>query len=117
MQQFQDGLQILPDWPQMGQIWDFLRSVSVHFGSLSQNVLKLILKSHRFVPIGANLTYLNAIFDIPVTDSPRKLTPTTVPGHLGCHHYTHLHVLVLQHTTDDKRTRAGMINSNEYVLL
>ena len=31
--------------PKMEQIWDFLRSVSVHFGSPSQNVLKLILKS------------------------------------------------------------------------
>ena len=30
----------------MGEMWDFLRSVSVHFGSPSQNVLKLILKSH-----------------------------------------------------------------------
>ena len=30
------------DWPQMGQIWDFLRSVSVHFGSVSQYVLSLI---------------------------------------------------------------------------
>ena len=26
------GIQIGSDWPQMGQIWDFLRSVSVHFG-------------------------------------------------------------------------------------
>ena len=25
------GIQIGSDWPQMGQIWDFLRSVSVHF--------------------------------------------------------------------------------------
>ena len=40
----------------MGQIWDFLRSVSVYFGSESQNVLKLILKSPRFVPFGANMT-------------------------------------------------------------
>ena len=42
------------DWLQMGQIlmWDFLRSVSVHFGSPSQNVLKQILKSPRFVPFG-----------------------------------------------------------------
>ena len=39
----------------MGQIWDFLRSVSVHFGSPSQNVLKIIFKSPRFVPFGANL--------------------------------------------------------------
>ena len=40
------AIQIGSDWPQMGmgQIWDFLRSVSVHFGSSSQNVLKLILK-------------------------------------------------------------------------
>ena len=28
----------------------------VKFGSVSQNVLKLILKSPRFVPFGANLT-------------------------------------------------------------
>jgi len=27
------GIQIGSDWPQMGQIWDFLRSVSVHFVS------------------------------------------------------------------------------------
>ena len=27
------GNQIEADWPQMGQIWDFLRSVSVHFGT------------------------------------------------------------------------------------
>ena len=36
------------DWPQMGQIQDFFRSDSVHFGSARQNVLKLILKSPRF---------------------------------------------------------------------
>ena len=42
--------------PQIGQIWDFLRSVSIHFGSPSQNVLKLILKSPRFVSFGADLT-------------------------------------------------------------
>ena len=39
------GIQIGSDWLKMRQIWDFLRSVSVHFGSSSQNVLKLILKS------------------------------------------------------------------------
>ena len=54
------GIQIRSDWPLMGQIWDFFRSVSVHFGFVqtihipviiqadfvdtSQNVLKLILK-------------------------------------------------------------------------
>ena len=36
----------------MGQIWDFLRSVSVRFGASRQNVLKLILKRPRFVPFG-----------------------------------------------------------------
>ena len=29
------GIQIGSDWPQMGQIWDFLISVSVHFDSAS----------------------------------------------------------------------------------
>ena len=41
--------------PKMGQILDFLRSVSVHFGSGSRNVLKLVLKSPKFVPFGTNL--------------------------------------------------------------
>ena len=50
------AIQIGSDWPQMGQIWDFLRSVSVHFGAVRQNVLKLVLKSPRFVPFGVNLT-------------------------------------------------------------
>ena len=50
------GIQIGSDWPQMGQIWDILRTVSVHFGLVSQNVMKLILKSHRFAPFGAYLT-------------------------------------------------------------
>ena len=49
-------IQIGSDWPQIGHIWDFLRSVSVHFGAGRQNVLKLILKSPRYVPFGANLT-------------------------------------------------------------
>ena len=31
---FKFGIQIGSDWPQMGQICDFLRSVLVHFGSL-----------------------------------------------------------------------------------
>ena len=48
---------------QIGQIWDFLRSVSVHFGSGSQNVLKLIFKSPKFVPFGANLTHFGATAD------------------------------------------------------
>ena len=37
---------------------DFLRSVSVRFGSLRQNVPKMILKSPRIVPFGANLTQI-----------------------------------------------------------
>ena len=54
------GIHIGSDWPQLAQIWDFLRSVSVHFGSASQNVLKLILKSPRFVLFWTNLTNLDA---------------------------------------------------------
>ena len=50
------GIKIESDWPQIGQIWDFLRSVSVHFGTGRQNVLKLILKGPTFVPFGANMT-------------------------------------------------------------
>ena len=47
----------------MGHIWEFLKSVSVRFGS--QNVLKLILKSQIFVPFGANLTQFGANSSIP----------------------------------------------------
>ena len=50
-------------WHHIGSVgpnWDkfenLKRSVSVHFGSVIQNVLKLILKSPRFVSFGANLT-------------------------------------------------------------
>ena len=50
------SIQIGSDWPQMGQIWEFLRLVSVHFGSLSQNVLKLVLKSPTFVQFESNLS-------------------------------------------------------------
>ena len=51
------------DWPQMGQIWDFLRSVSVHFGSASQNVLKLIFPDlSHMVLVWPNL---DDKFDIP----------------------------------------------------
>ena len=48
---------LMSNWSQMVHILNFLRTVSVHFGSPSQNVLKLILKSPRIVPFGA-LTYL-----------------------------------------------------------
>ena len=40
----------------MGQIWGFLRSVSVQFGSVSQIVLKLILKSRDLSSFGVTLT-------------------------------------------------------------
>ena len=39
------GIQIGSDWPQNGTNLGLLRSVSVYFGSVSQNVLNLILKS------------------------------------------------------------------------
>ena len=45
------GIQIGLDWPQIGKIWDFLRSVSVHFGAVRQNVLKLIFKKSQICPI------------------------------------------------------------------
>ena len=35
------GVQIWSDWPQMGQICDFLRSASVHFGSVTSLILWL----------------------------------------------------------------------------
>ena len=47
------GIQIGSDWPQKGQIWNFLRSV---LRSASQYVLKLIRKNTKIVPFGANLT-------------------------------------------------------------
>ena len=53
----QQGMPELPyNWARLakkGHIWNLLRSVSVHYGSKSQNVLKVILKSPRFVPFGA----------------------------------------------------------------
>ena len=61
-------IQIVSDWPQMGQIWDFLRSVSVHFGAPRQNVLKLILKSPRFVLFGANLSQFGTKREVPVVN-------------------------------------------------
>ena len=45
----------------MGHIWEFSRSVSVHFGSASQNVPKLILKSPRIVP-KSETAVLNDLF-------------------------------------------------------
>ena len=44
-QGFQIWHQIGSDWPQMGQIWDFLKSVSVHFGTETD------LKKSKICPI------------------------------------------------------------------
>ena len=54
------GIRIGSDWPEMGHIWDFLRLVSVN-----QNVMKLILKSPRFVLFRANLTKFATNPDTP----------------------------------------------------
>ena len=45
------GTQRVLDWTKIGQIFDFLRSVSVHFGSSSQNALKSDLKKCRIFSI------------------------------------------------------------------
>ena len=53
--QLLQGCPILPqngtDWHQKGQIWDFWRYFSVHFGSPSQNVLKNDLQKSQICPI------------------------------------------------------------------
>ena len=38
------GIKIESDWPQIGQIWELLRSVSVHFGAVSQKYTETDLK-------------------------------------------------------------------------
>ena len=62
------AIQIGSDWLQMGQIWDLLRSVSVYFGSSSQNVLKSDLKTT--FPSGVNLTSLSATYKDYTADTP-----------------------------------------------
>jgi len=47
-----------PDWHQMGQMWDFLRSVSQNEKNF------IILNSSRFVPFGAKLAQFEAKPDI-----------------------------------------------------
>ena len=51
---------------QIGPTWDFLRSVSVHFGSASKNVLKLIFKKKsQICPIwGSICPHFDAKFNI-----------------------------------------------------
>ena len=67
-------LQIGSYWPQMGQIWAFLRSVSVHFGAGRQNVLKLIWKSPRFVPFRANMTQFGWQIWHPALQTSRSMS-------------------------------------------
>ena len=56
--EFEEGMsESATNWVRLGsnrKIWEFLRPVSVHFRQPSQNVRKLITKSHRFVQFGAN---------------------------------------------------------------
>ena len=77
-------IQIGSDWPQMGQIWDFLRSVSVHFGAPRQNVLKVIFKSLIFVPFGANLTHFGSKSGRPV-DLSNSAVWLNLPDSQYCH--------------------------------
>ena len=46
--------QIRSDWPQMGQIWDFLKSVSVHFGSHRQTQTQVIALLKLFLTKSGN---------------------------------------------------------------
>ena len=47
---------IWSDWLQMGQIWDFLRLVSVHFGAPAPKCTETDLKKSHICPIWGNLT-------------------------------------------------------------
>ena len=51
--------------PQMGQIWDFLRSVSVHFGARAKMHWNWSLKFPDLSHLGPNWPYLDAKFDVP----------------------------------------------------
>ena len=66
-------------YPQMRQIWDFFRTVSVHFGAPRQNVLKLILKSPRFVPFltkfGCQIWHRLSIHRLQVNLYPPNMSP------------------------------------------
>ena len=68
------GIQIGPGWPQIGQIWDILRSILVHLSSARKNVPKLILKSPRFVPFGVNLIQHSQNVRKLILKSPRYLS-------------------------------------------
>ena len=89
------GCQVRPQigshWPQMGQIWDFLRSVSVHFGALRQNVLKLILKSPRFVASGSAAE----IPGISLPSSSCQWTPDKFVRYLVVSSSLHLYFIII----------------------
>ena len=70
----QAWLQTHSDWPQIGRIWVFLRSVSIHFGSPRKNILRSDLKSPEFLPFGAILTQFGAKPNI------HGSVPPLVPG-------------------------------------
>ena len=58
------------DWPQMGQMWDFLRSDLSSFWSREQKLLNYDLKKSRICPIlVGNLTYCGLKSPTPVLDS------------------------------------------------
>ena len=86
------GIQIESDWPQMGQMWTFKRPESVHFGSPSQKVLKLILKRPRFVPSVANLTiFVCQIWHPWITLAS---LPTAVPDRVNISQWTSVELLI-----------------------
>ena len=58
----------VPDWHQKQHIWEVLRSVfSIYSGCQPKILRKLILKSPKCVPFGANLAQCGANSDIPTT--------------------------------------------------
>ena len=59
----------------MGQIWDFLRPVSEHFGLGEPKCTEtdLNLKSPRFVPFRANLTQFKNQIALPAAGVPVRL--------------------------------------------
>ena len=66
---------------QIGHKWDnfgnFSEQISVHFGSLNQNVLKSDLKMSRFVPSRSNQTHFVSKSNTPGVDHPSS------PGRYG----------------------------------
>ena len=77
--------QICHKWDQSGI---FQIKISVHFGSARQNVLKLILKSPRFVPLWSNLTQFGRQIWLSVTKI-HHFSPGRLRNHF-CHVYFRL---------------------------